>query len=92
MKFIFPRNYKYKNKLFGMIDYSTAIINIIFYLIIYFIINLFFKQIKIKIFLFVLICFPCFLLSIINNDNENIFSLIKYFIKYLKSKKIYLYK
>lgn len=92
MKFIFPRNYKYKNKLFGMIDYSTAIINIIFYLIIYFIINLFFKQIKIKIFLFVLICFPCFLLSIINNDNENIFSLIKYFIKYLKSKKLYLYK
>ena len=92
MKFIFPRNYKYKNKLFGMIDYGTAIINIIFYLIIYFIINLFFKQIKIKIFLFVLICFPCFLLSIINNDNENIFSLIKYFIKYLKSKKLYLYK
>lgn len=92
MKFIFPRNYKYKNKLFGIIDYSTAIINIVFYIIIYFLINLFFKQIKIKIFLFVLICFPCFLLSIVNSDNENVFSLIKYFIKYLKSKKLYLYK
>ena len=92
MKFIFPRNYKYKNKLFGMIDFSTAIINIILYVIVYSIINLFFKQIKIKIFLFILICFPCFLLSIVNSDNENIFSLIKYFIKYLKSKKLYLYK
>ena len=84
MKFIFPRNYKYKNKLFGIIDYSTAIINIVFYIIIYFLINLFFKKIKIKIFLFLLIYFPCFLLSIVNSDNENVFSLIKYFIKYLK--------
>lgn len=92
MKFIFPRNYKYKNKLFGIIDYSTAIINLIFYIFIYFLINLFFKQIKLKIFLFVLICFPCFLISIINNDNENVFFIIKYFIKYIKSKKLYLYK
>ena len=92
MKFIFPRNYKYKNKLFGIVDYWTAIINLIFYIIIYFIINLFFVKIKIKIFLFVLTCFPFFLLSIINNENESIFSIIKYFIKYLKSKKIYLYK
>lgn len=92
MKFTFPRNYKYKNKIFGIIDYSTAIINIIFYLIVYFLIKLLFKKIQIKIFLFVLICFPCFLLSIVNNEKENIFSIIKYFIKYLKSKKIYLYK
>ena len=92
MKFIFPQNYKYKNKIFGLIDYSTAIINLIFYIIIYFFINLFFKQIKIKIFIFVLICFPCFLLSIIGSENENIFSIIKYVFKYIKSKKIYLYK
>lgn len=92
MKFIFPRNYKYKNKLLGLIDYSTAIINLIFYIIIYFFINLIFKQIKIKIFLFVLICFPCFLISIVNKENENIFAIIKYLFKFLKSKKIYLYK
>lgn len=92
MKFIFPRNYKYKNKILGILDYSTAIINLIFYLIIYFFINLLFIKIKVKIFLFVLICFPFFLLSIINNENESIFAIIKYFIKFLKSKKIYLYK
>ena len=29
MKFIFPQNYCFKNKLFGIIDYSTLILNII---------------------------------------------------------------
>ena len=31
MKFIFPQNYNFKNKLFGIIDYSSLIFNIIFY-------------------------------------------------------------
>ena len=92
MKFIFPKNYKYKNKIFGMFDYSTAIINLIFYIVVYFFINFFFIKVQLKIFLFILICFPCFLLSVINGDNENIFSLIKIFIKYLKSRKIYIFK
>ena len=29
MKFIFPKNYNFKNKLFGFIDYSTIFINLI---------------------------------------------------------------
>ena len=29
MKFIFPQNYNFKSKLFGVIDYSTAIFNVI---------------------------------------------------------------
>ena len=29
MKFIFPQNYDFKNKLFGFIDYSTVIFNLI---------------------------------------------------------------
>ena len=29
MKFIFPQNYSFKNKLFGFIDYSTLFLNII---------------------------------------------------------------
>lgn len=29
MKFIFPQNYNFKNKLFGIIDYSSLIFNII---------------------------------------------------------------
>ena len=29
MKFIFPQNYAFKNKLFGFIDYSTLVLNLV---------------------------------------------------------------
>ena len=30
MKFIFPQNYNFDNKLLGFIDYTTVILNIVF--------------------------------------------------------------
>ena len=33
MKFIFPQNYNFKNKLFGFLDYSTIFLNLIWDLI-----------------------------------------------------------
>ena len=33
MKFVIPQNYNFKNKFLGIIDYSTLIINVIFYLL-----------------------------------------------------------
>lgn len=92
MKFIYPQNYKFKNKIFGVMDYATAIINIVIYVVVYFFIKMIFRNLKIKIFVFVLICFPCFLLSVINTNSENIFSIIKYIFKYIKKPKLYLYK
>ena len=91
MKFIFPQNYNFKNKFLGIIDYSTLFINIIFYLFIFSICNLFFKNINIKIFIFISTCFPLFILSITVLNNENIFLVIIYIIKFLKNRKIYLY-
>ena len=41
MHFIFPQNYNFKNKIFGFIDYTTAIVNVIWYLIIFGILKLF---------------------------------------------------
>ena len=51
MKFIIPQNYKFKNKILGIIDYPTAIFNIIWNIIIYFILknNIFFKKVNFKI-------------------------------------------
>ena len=40
MKFIFPQNYDFKNKLFGIIDYSTAFVNLLWYSLIFLLINL----------------------------------------------------
>ena len=39
MKFIFPQNYNFKNKLFGIIDYTNLFLNIIWNFFIYFIIK-----------------------------------------------------
>ena len=91
MKFVFPQNYKYSNKLFGMIDYSTAIANIVWYIIVFLIINILFKSISIKIFLFVLLCFPVFLMSIVGFNHENVIFVILYIVKFVKNRKIYLY-
>ena len=44
MKFIFPQNYNFKNKLFGFLDYSTIFLNLIWDLIILLLINIFFNK------------------------------------------------
>lgn len=91
MKFIFPRNYDFKTKLFGVFDYSTIIINIIFDLFVFSISNLIFNNINIKIFICISLCFPLFILSIVGLNNENIFSVLIYILKYFLKPKLYLY-
>lgn len=91
MKFIFPQNYNFKNKLFGIIDYSTLILNIIWNLIIFILINLFINNINIKIFIFVIFSLPILLFSIIGFNHENILNILIYLIKFIKSKKLFLF-
>ena len=64
MKFIFPQNYNFKNKLFGIIDYSSLIFNIIWDLIIFLFINLLFKNNNINIFIFFFFSLHIFLFTI----------------------------
>ena len=63
MKFIFPQNYNFKNKLFGVIEYSTIFLNLIWDLIIFIFVNLF-HNLNIKIFLFFIFCFPLLLCTL----------------------------
>ena len=65
MKFIFPQNYDFSTKLFGLIDYSTAILNIIWSGFIFILINIIFESLNIKIFLFIIFSFPVLLFSVI---------------------------
>lgn len=92
MKFIIPQNYDFKNKLLGIFDYSTAFFNIIWYIIVFFIINLLFKNWNVKIFLLISFCFPITLFSIVGFNGEPIVLVLKYIIKYIFRPKIYLYK
>ena len=57
MKFIFPQNYKFNTKILGIIDYQTAILNLIWDGLVFLIINFIFKSLNIKIFLFIVLLF-----------------------------------
>lgn len=92
MKFIFPQNYNFKSKFLGIIDYSTLFLNIVWDLFIFSCINLLFQDITFKIFIFVILCFPILLFSIVGFNHENILCIIIYLIKYFKNSKLYLYK
>lgn len=91
MKFIFPKNYDFKSKLFGVFDYITLIIDIIYFLFIFSICNLLFINTYIKIFIIISLCFPILLLSIFGLNNENVFTVLIYILKYFLKPKIYLY-
>ena len=91
MKFIFPQNYNFKIKLFGFIDYPIAIFNIAIWLLVYFLINLIFKDLYLKIITFIVIAFPILLISIIGFNHENILYVFLYMYKFFKNRHIYLY-
>ena len=92
MKFIFPKNYDFNTKLFGLIDYSTAILNVAWSVIVFVIINIFFKSLNIKIFLFIICSFPVLLFSIIGINGENVIYVFSYIIKYILKQKLYFYE
>lgn len=92
MKFIFPRNYNYQNKMLGIIDYNTAIFNIMFFLFTYLILSIFIYTIYYRIFALIILCMPLLLFSIIGFNNENFLYVLKYLIHFLFSNKIYIFK
>ena len=92
MKFIFPQNYNFKNKLFGIIDYSTAIVFVIWSVFVFCFINLIFSNFSLKMFLFIVLTFPLFIFIIVGFNHENILYVIYYILKFYNSRKIYIYK
>jgi hypothetical protein len=92
MHFIFPKNYNFKPKLLGFIEYSTAILDAIVGLIIYGFVNLIFTNISIKIYVFVSMFLPVLLISILGINRESFISVFTYMFKFIKNQTIYLYK
>lgn len=92
MKFIFPQNYRFHTKLFGFIDYSTAIFNIVIWIIYFAFAHVFLTDISVKVIVFITICFPLFLLSIIGFQHENLLYIFSYLFLFFKNRKVYLYR
>ncbi len=92
MKFIFPQNYNFNSKLLGFIDYSTAILNAVWFAFVFCLVNIIFSNLNIRIVLFIVLCFPVLLFSIIGFNHENIIYVFLYISKYVRRPKLYLYK
>ena len=92
MHFVFPKNYNFKPKLLGFIEYSTAILDVLIGIIIYFLINLFFSNINIRIYLFISLFFPILLISILGINKESLISVFSYMYNFFRNQNVYLYK
>ncbi len=92
MNFMIPKNYKFKPKLFGLIDYQTAVLDSIWAGILYVFVNLFFTTLTTKIYFFIGLFLPFFLFSMVGIYHENMLSVLIYLLKFYKGQKIYLYK
>ena len=92
MKFIFPQNYDFKNKILGILDYSTAFVNLLWYGFVFILVNLFFHSLTFKIFVFVVLCFPLLLLSFAGFHGENIINVFSYLFRFFRKPKLFLYK
>ena len=92
LKFIFPQNYNLKTKLFGFIDYSIAILDVILGVIILLLLKILKTNLSFKVFIFVIMYFPIIIFSIVGFNGENIINVCKYLIKYMVKPKVLLFK
>lgn len=91
MKFIFPQNYDFKNKLFGVFEYSIIIVNVIWDALIIFILHSFIHSFNVQFFIFILCCFPLFLFSISGINGENILYVFHYMFVFIIKQKLFFY-
>lgn len=91
MKFIFPKNYDYSFKLFGIFSYSSIVFIFFWALLIYSLSSFLFSSFIIKFYFFIILFLPIALFSVLNRSNENIIFIIFYILKYLFRPKIYFY-
>ena len=85
MKFIFPKNYKYNAKLFGFIDYTTAIIDLIIGIILFLIVHAIFTNIGTQVYVFISLFSPIIPFSFLGVNKENILDFSLYIIKFFKN-------
>lgn len=91
MHFIFPKNYNFKPKLLGFIEYSTAILDSVIGFLIYTFVNFIFTDINIKIYVFISLFLPILLISILGINKESFLTVFRYIFKFIKNQNVYLY-
>ena len=92
MTYIIPQNYNFKPKLFGILDYPTAILNVSIIVILILFLRLIPFALVVKCIIFIVCYLPLFLVSIFGFYNENFILIFLYVFKYLISPKVFIYR
>lgn len=92
MKFIFPQNYNLNTKLFGILDYASAIFDAVWGATMFLLVRFFLKRLLHKIFAFIILVFPVVIFSIVGVEGEDLLYFFYYMIKYVLRQKLYLYE
>ena len=92
MKFIFPQNYDLNTKIFGILDYSAAIVDVVWGVIVFGLIKIFIKRLTYKIFAFIILVFPVVIFSVVGVEGENLLYFLAYVLKYIFKQKLYLFE
>lgn len=91
MNFIFPKNYNYSFKFMGMFSYLSILVNIIWALVVYFLVSLLFTSFIVKLYGFIILFLPVCLFTLLNKSNENILIVLFFLAKYIIKPKVYFY-
>jgi len=92
LKFIFPQNYQFQTKLFGLVDYGTAIFDIVYTILVFSILNFLFSSFQIKLSLLIIFVLPVFIISLTGFYRDSIISVLCYITKFIVNRKIYFYE
>lgn len=91
MKFIIPKNYNYHLKILGLIDYPTAIFNLLVLGLLWLLLSPLFPNILRKTAIVIILYLPLLLITIVESQNESPIYRIYYILKFFVKPKIYLY-
>lgn len=91
MKFIIPKNYNYHLKILGVIDYPTAIFNLLILAFLWIALSPFLTNILRKTAVVIILYLPILLITIVESQNESPVYRVYYLLKFLLRPKIYLY-
>ncbi len=91
MKFIIPKNYNYHLKILGVIDYPTAIFNLIVLFLLWTGLSPLFTDILGKTAVVIILYLPLLLITLVESQKESLVYQIYYVLKFLIKPKIYLY-
>ena len=92
IRFIFPQNYHFESKLFGIIDYSTAVFDVVYGISVFGILNLLIPNFELKLCLFIILVLPILIISFTGFYRESFLSVFLYIFKFIKNRKIYFYE